>query len=83
MGSTVAAAPDSFSDLSDINSSMRHCLWPTNYETPRILLVVRMILFDYNGRRLTKPELLSPQSQRKMTYLGIQYKVGHFSDMLQ
>ena len=39
----------------------------------------RMILYDYNGRRLTKPELLSPSPYRKMTYRGIPYKEGYYN----
>ncbi|XP_047739283.1 sialidase-like [Hyalella azteca] len=39
----------------------------------------RMILYDYNGRRLTKPELLTPNPHRKMTYHGIPYTEGYYN----
>ncbi|KAF2350431.1 hypothetical protein FHG87_018813 [Trinorchestia longiramus] len=39
----------------------------------------RMILYDYNGRRLTKPELQRPNPVRKLTYHGIPYQEGYYN----
>lgn len=39
----------------------------------------RMILFDYNGRRLSKPELLTPSPNRKVTLHGIPYHDSFYS----